>query len=496
MAILKDIKLFLDQKKLNSNRLLFECLFWGISISQKEEAAVELLREKSYLKKVSEYVYTNSESFSNEDSYFQRQITERYIKTAELFSKIFEVDFNVYIYNNESLKARNKELSQISNDNSPILKFESLRLNKPDATSNPIDDICTRVAKERFLIRPSYQRKEVIDRNKSSAIIESIILGVKLPPIFIYKRDDGVAEVLDGQQRLLSILGFLDKEFLDENKKLSSSKKNNFRLRKLNILKDLEGKNFNQLPSVLQNRILDFDLWIIEINAKNNPDFDPIDLFIRLNYKPFPISENTFEMWNSYVDRDIIEKIKNIYKENEAWFYIRRDNRRMDNEGLITYLSFLEFNVDKNESWKDAPSILDIYRSSSKLNLRIQSKSEITQVLENSNHKSAFLDSCDVLQTNFILKVRELLNDFNGIEHLSEDQLRVELDKVLNVSNLRTYQSFYTLWLILLNIPYASIVKNKKELKNDITSLIQDMRSQKDVNTFKSEIKDLQMKYR
>ena len=30
------------------------------------------------------------------------------------------------------------------------------------------------------------------------------------------------------------------------------------------------------------------DLWVIEINEKINPEFDPIDLFVRLNNKPYP----------------------------------------------------------------------------------------------------------------------------------------------------------------------------------------------------------------
>ena len=61
----------------------------------------------------------------------------------------------------------------------------------------------------KFLVRPSYQRSEVINLLKASAIIESILLGINLPPIFIFKRLDGVSEVIDGQQRLLTILGFI-----------------------------------------------------------------------------------------------------------------------------------------------------------------------------------------------------------------------------------------------------------------------------------------------
>ena len=62
------------------------------------------------------------------------------------------------------------------------------------------------MGKNRFMIRPSYQRSEVINLSKASAIIESILLGIPLPAIFIYKKTNGISEVIDGQQRLLTII--------------------------------------------------------------------------------------------------------------------------------------------------------------------------------------------------------------------------------------------------------------------------------------------------
>ena len=311
---LKKLKVIFLENSILTNRIVFECLFWALSILDIEDKNWDFIAEEKYCRPIVDFMLLNSDSFKVQDSNIYRHINNRYEKTAELFESLYDVNFNLYLASGSEFKEQNKRLqTQPTTDTLTLSKFESLRLNKPDASSNAIDDICNRMAKERFLLRPSYQRKEVIDRFKSSAIIESILLGIKLPPIFLYKRNDGVAEVIDGQQRLLSILGFLGREFLDETKKMVKSEKNNYSLKRLNILKkDIEGKKFSQLSAVHQDRILDFDLWIIEISEKSNPDFDPIDLFIRLNYKPFPILENTFEMWNSYVDRDIIGKVKSI----------------------------------------------------------------------------------------------------------------------------------------------------------------------------------------
>lgn len=260
--------------------------------------------------------------------------------------------------------------------------LEFLRLNKPDASTTTIDDICRQMNRGRFLVRPPYQRNEAINHIKASAIIESILLGIKLPPIFVFKRNDGISEVVDGQQRLLSILGFIGEGFIDENEKTVYSEKNNFSLKKLNILNTLDGKKFVDLSDGLKEKIYDFNLSVVNIDEKLNPNFDPIDLFIRLNNKPYPIRENTFEMWNSYVDKEIISAIKLNTEKHSSWFHSRINNKRMENEELYATLAYLEYKNASNTSLNES---LDIYKSGDKVNARIKEKSEITKVLNASS---------------------------------------------------------------------------------------------------------------
>lgn len=83
------------------------------------------------------------------------------------------------------------------------------------------------MSRQKFLLRPPYQRSEVIDKKKASAIIESLLLGIKLPPIFVFKHTNGISEVVDGQQRLLAILGFMGQTYKDEKGKTVSQGKMN-----------------------------------------------------------------------------------------------------------------------------------------------------------------------------------------------------------------------------------------------------------------------------
>ena len=82
--------------------------------------------------------------------------------------------------------------------------------------SKPVEEILSDVVTNRYLVRPSYQRQEKISELKASSIIESILLGISLPPIFVYKRSNGIKEVVDGQQRLLSVISFVGKQYRDE----------------------------------------------------------------------------------------------------------------------------------------------------------------------------------------------------------------------------------------------------------------------------------------
>ncbi|MRT18824.1 DUF262 domain-containing protein [Comamonas sp. CAH-2] len=58
-------------------------------------------------------------------------------------------------------------------------------------------------------ISPEYQRLFRWDVTRKARLIESILLGLPLPPIFVYQRADGVWELIDGLQRVSTLLEFI-----------------------------------------------------------------------------------------------------------------------------------------------------------------------------------------------------------------------------------------------------------------------------------------------
>jgi uncharacterized protein with ParB-like and HNH nuclease domain len=71
---------------------------------------------------------------------------------------------------------------------------------------------------DEIIINPEFQRYFRWSPEQKSKFIESILLGIPIPPIFVYQRDDGIWEVVDGLQRLSTILEFVGSLKKDGNK--------------------------------------------------------------------------------------------------------------------------------------------------------------------------------------------------------------------------------------------------------------------------------------
>lgn len=82
-------------------------------------------------------------------------------------------------------------------------------------------------------IRPEYQRRLSWTIAQKSRLIESLLLNIPVPPVFLFEGDLAQYEVMDGQQRLNAIKEFLSGEF---------------RLSSLSTLTPLAGKTYAQLP--------------------------------------------------------------------------------------------------------------------------------------------------------------------------------------------------------------------------------------------------------
>lgn len=451
-------------------KVLYEAILWAIRILEQEGVSIAY---ENYYQLLFEHYDENAEKYSDESSFFYKNIIDRYTDTSILFNQISGVDFEIYIRRND-FKNELKEFKQSDSDAEDVMKtLENLRINKPSPISKPIEEILSDVLTNKYLIRPSYQRQEKISVLKASSIIESILLGIYLPPIFIFKRKDGIKEVIDGQQRLLSVISFLGRQYRNETDKLAYSSNNSYKLKGLNILEKLNGSNFSMLSDVDKDKILDFVIDEIIIEENLNQGFQATDLFIRLNQKPYPINNNSFEMWNSTVDRDIIDKIKDITNKYISWFYSKEStevtNRtdRMENEELITILSYLIHHINKDGTYE---KVLGLFLREDRITCRIKNKSAITDFLikldDNTNEKEEFIKSIE--------KTEELINMFNDL--FNKNPNKEDINTFFNVKKAkifrRSYQDFYITWLILNSLDNGINVNNSLKVKSDIQRML------------------------
>lgn len=80
-------------------------------------------------------------------------------------------------------------------------------LNKYD---KEIIDIVAMINRKDVNLQPTYQRNFVWNKKRSSKLIESLIVGIPIPPIFLYEDNNFLLEVVDGKQRLTTINIFFE----------------------------------------------------------------------------------------------------------------------------------------------------------------------------------------------------------------------------------------------------------------------------------------------
>ncbi|HFK5553967.1 TPA: DUF262 domain-containing protein [Elizabethkingia anophelis] len=135
------------------------------------------------------------------------------------------------------------------------------------------------IAERQIELQPEYQRHFVWDSTRQSQLIESIFLGIPVPNLFMATNIDSTWEVIDGLQRLTTIVNFVG----DENTRLrTNSKSNKLKLSGLEKMSSLNGYYFDDLPISVQQMFFTRPIRITVLNDKS--DFNVrYDLFERLN---------------------------------------------------------------------------------------------------------------------------------------------------------------------------------------------------------------------
>lgn len=178
--------------------------------------------------------------------------------------------------------------------------------------------------------RPQFQRRYVWTDKLASRLIESIILNVPVPPCFLSQNQDYELDVIDGQQRLFSIYRFFN---------------NQFHLTDLEVLSELNGCRYFELPSKIQRQIRTHTLRLVVITNESHPEIK-FDVFERLNTNTVPL--NAQELRNCVYRGALNDLLKELVAEPDWLDILGRkapDKRMRDEELVLRFVSFLKRGV-------------------------------------------------------------------------------------------------------------------------------------------------------
>lgn len=143
-----------------------------------------------------------------------------------------------------------------------------------------------------LFITPEFQRLFRWDISRKTRFIESLLLGIPIPPIFVFQRDDGIWELVDGLQRLSTIFEFVGILKDPENNVLPSTVLDGTRFLPslAGIRWESDNDDENQLPGSLQIDLKRARLRV-EILKKESDPTAKYELFQRLNTGGAVLSE-------------------------------------------------------------------------------------------------------------------------------------------------------------------------------------------------------------
>lgn len=243
--------------------------------------------------------------------------------------------------------------------------------------------------------RPSFQRGYVWDRNRATKLIESILLHVPIPLIYTAEEEDGREVVIDGQQRLTSCFSFIEGFFpptaidLERSKAGHEVKKRPFRLGKMKILKDLEGKGYLQLPDDLKKTLDRYGLQVIKISKESHPDVK-FEIFERLNTGSVALADQ--EIRNCIYRgpyNDLINNLSNSDNFRKV-LGLSAEAKRMQDVELV--LRFLAFNDKTHLNYN--------HKMKAFLNAHMRENRYLSDERA-ANFRSSFANACDLSYTVF-----------------------------------------------------------------------------------------------
>lgn len=210
--------------------------------------------------------------------------------------------------------------------------------------------------KQTEIFIPFYQRKFVWKQDRQSKFIESILLGLPIPPMYFAEMDEGVLEVIDGSQRIRTIDAFL---------------KDSLKLKGLKRLEALNGLSFNDFSSSRKRKINNVSMRAVVVTDIEKDTMSiRHEIFERLNtggemLKKMEVKKGASEgefivfiykncaentVFNDLSQFNTLDELRAYKEEFLVKYFAYVDNMNFD-DSIVHYLD--QYLTDKNTLFND-----------------------------------------------------------------------------------------------------------------------------------------------
>lgn len=238
---------------------------------------------------------------------------------------------------------------------------------------------------ENLYIIPKYQRKYRWSKEQVISLVESLIRGLPIPPIYTSRNDRNQLEILDGQQRILSLFFYYIGYYLDrkknnsvdfseieiEGKSFKEALKDQFALEELHIRLMEEGGeevsvDYADLPVEMKRRIDYTSITVIEIKINDEGQRIKVlrKIFENLNAKGSLLTQQ--ELRNGIYVCDFYNMLQNYNRHNEKWRKIwgKEDAAERDMEMLLRLCALRRYTGIKRKDAGNFDFTIEEYHSS------------------------------------------------------------------------------------------------------------------------------------
>lgn len=203
-----------------------------------------------------------------------------------------------------------------------------------------IIDLMGMIERKEIDLRPNYQRNSVWDNKRASLLIESIWLNIPIPQIFVSVEENGMWNVIDGQQRLTSLWRYY---------------KNEFKLRGLEVLSELNGYSYSTLDDKPQRLLHGGNIRIVALHEDSHPDIK-FDVFMRINQGAVQL--NAQELRNCLYRGDLNNSLHDLAKTSQLLTILNLSKPHTRFKDLEMILRYFAVSNSYKQNFSNYPGVM------------------------------------------------------------------------------------------------------------------------------------------